>query len=120
MVVALLGWQLVRLTRPRPFTIKSAKITKLDVAARSGEIEFTHPKSGCPTTVEARNIPPECEITVEGRPADVTALRVGDTVAVSGTFYPRDQSARPQAIHVTRSRPSTESAPTTAPSGSTP
>ena len=106
-VVALLGWQITRLTQPRPFSIQSARITKLDVAARSGEVEFVHPKSGRLTTVTARNIPPDCEVSIDGSRADVSELRVGDAAAVSGLFYPWDQSARPQSIHVTRPAPAT-------------
>lgn len=110
-VAGVVLWQVLRMTRPRPFTVRSARIAALDVATRSGEIEFIHPKSGRRTTVTARNIPPDCEITIDGRPADVSELRVGDAVAVRGLFYPYDQSARPQAVYVTRTSPVTQ--PTT-------
>lgn len=102
LVVAVLAWQVARLTRPRPFQLQSARITKLDLVTRSGEVEFVHPKSGRTTTVAARNIPADCTITIDGTRADVGDLRVGDTVAIRGLFYPADQSARPQEIRVTR------------------
>ena len=107
-VAAVVLWQALHMTQPRAFTVRSARIAALDVATRSGEIEFIHPKSGRRTTVTARNIPADCEITIDGRTADVSELRVGDAVAVRGLFYPYDQSARPQAVHVTRASPATQ------------
>jgi hypothetical protein len=109
-VVALLVWQIARLTKPRPFSLEAGKITKLDLATRSGEVEFVHAKTGRTMTVTARRIPPGCEILIDGRRADVGELRVGDIVAVRGLFYPRDQSAQPQSIRVTRSAPATQAA----------
>ncbi len=114
-VVAVLAWQITRLMRPRPFNLQSARITRLDLATRSGEIEFVHPKSGRTTTVTAQSIPADCAISIDGVHADVADLRVGDSVAVRGLFYPMDQSARPQEIRATRPPATGPSTPMTAP-----
>jgi hypothetical protein len=120
LVVALLAWQIVRLTRPRPFHLQSARITQLDRATRSGELEFVHPKSGRTTTVTARNIPADCAVSIDGVRADLSDLRVGDIVAVRGLFYPADQSARPQEIRATRPPATAPSVPAAAPVAGTP
>jgi hypothetical protein len=120
LVVGVLAWQITRLMRPRPFHLLAARITKLDRASRSGEIEFVHPKSGRTTTVVARNIPADCVISIDGARGDVADLRVGDNVAVRGLFFPMDQSARPQEIRVTRSPPTRSATPAPGPAAQAP
>jgi hypothetical protein len=100
-VLAGSGFYAWRATQPRHYELKRAKIVKLDVAARTGEIEFVHPKSGRTMTVAAHVIPPTCEITIDGQPAALTDVRVGDTVAVGGLIH-ADYSVDPQWVHVTR------------------
>jgi hypothetical protein len=101
LVAAVLAWQIARIMWPRPYRLQAARITKLDLATRSGEIEFVHPKSGHTTTVAA-TIPAECTIWFDGTRADLADLRVGDTVAVRGVYYPASESARPLEIWATR------------------
>lgn len=106
--LGLVAWEMTRLMRPRAFNVRSATITRIDPARRSGEVEFIHPKSGQLTIVAAENIPEDCEIEIDGHPATVDDVRVGDTVAITGMFYPQNQSAVPRSIHVTRMNAATQ------------
>ncbi|GEM_PF-2333200 len=108
--LAAIGWQAMRLTRPREGVLRLATVTKLDVASRSGEISFVHPRSGQPMTIAAEHIPAECEITVDGRPATLADVRVGDTVSAGGLIYP-DHTVSPRWLHVTRATSTTRPAP---------
>lgn len=86
---ALAGWQIVRPGGPpRERTLSGAVITQLDVAARTAEIEFIHPKTGDSVRLSGR-VPPACEIQVNGLPATLAELRVGDMVDVGGTVQRR-------------------------------
>ena len=113
-VAGLAIWQVRRLAQPREYDLKSATVTKLDAAKRSGEIEFVHPKSGQAMTVTAKEIPADCQISINGNPATLADVRVGDTVGVRGLIY-ADHTVKPQRIRVTRAEAATQSAPATAP-----
>jgi hypothetical protein len=102
-VTAVVAWQVVALLQPRKYAIESATIISLDPQTRRGEIAFVHPKSGSTMTV-AGQIAPDCEITINGVPAALQDLRVGDTVAVSGTVY-ADHTVRPDWVRVRRDPP---------------
>jgi hypothetical protein len=60
-----------------------ATITFVDPSARRASIETTHPKSGAAVEVNGE-VPPECTITINGQPADLADLRVGDSAVVRG------------------------------------
>ena len=113
-VVGGIAWQVWRLSRPRIYTLKFATITKMDAAQRTGEVEFVHPKSGQTMRVTAANIPAECEVSINGAPAMLADIRVGDTVSVHGTLY-ADQSVKPDWIRVKRSTDTTQPATATSP-----
>lgn len=112
LVVAVV-WRVVLWTQPREYELKSAVVTQLDVQARSGEIQFVHPKSGRTMLVAADHIPEDCEILINGQRATLADVHVGDTVAVRGLVNPLNQSVQPQWVHVTRSSDTPE--PTTTP-----
>jgi len=117
--VGAVTWRAAHWARPRQYELKAAVVTQLDVQARRGEIEFVHPKSGRTMTVAAEHIPENCEILVNGRPATLADVRVGDAVAVRGLINPLDGSVQPEWVHVTRpadtAAPASGPAPVTAP-----
>jgi len=86
-------------------------ITGIDVARRQASLEFTHPKSGQHFQL-AGEVPEDCRISIDDKPATLADLKVGDTVRVEGTI---DSSKRvtAKAIWAMRTRP-TATAPTTA------
>lgn len=110
-MVAAIGWQVAKLARPREYELKSATITKLNTATRSGEIEFIHPKSGRTQKVSAQHIPEDCEVLINGQPAELSDVQVGDTVAVRGLVYP-DYTVEPRWVRVTRQAPQSQPAAT--------
>lgn len=118
-VVGGVAWQAWRMAKPRAYTLKSATITKMDAERRTGEVEFVHPKTGQTMRVTAANIPPECEVRINGVPATLADVRVGDTVAVHGTLY-YDQTVKPDWVRVTRPVAATQTAPASAPAGDQP
>lgn len=115
-LIGLLVWQAIRMTRPRQYTLENATITRLDLATREGEIEFVHPKSGRTIPVTGQ-IPPDCPITIDGKPADLADVRVGDKVSVCGLIYV-DYSLKPLWVHVTRTGATSQ--PTTSPAANVP
>lgn len=110
-VLAAVGWQVRRLTRPRTYLLKAATITKLDPQARTAEIEFTHPKSGRTMRVPGL-IPADCQIYINDTPATLTDLQVGDSVSGQVVIH-YDQSVTPTWVRV--KRPVADSAPASAP-----
>lgn len=99
--VIIVGWQVAKKLRPIEYEIKDAKITKLDIAARSAAIEFVHPKTGLVTAVETTSIPDDCPVEINGRPAQLSDLRVGDVCNVRGMVH-ADRTVVPLWVHVTR------------------
>lgn len=76
-VVAVVAWKTVQAMQPRAFELATATVTKLDVEKRTAEIEFVHPKSG--RTMKATgSVPRDCSITIDGEPATLADIRVGD------------------------------------------
>jgi hypothetical protein len=85
-VVAMVGITVVRrLTRERDRTI-TATILAIDPQARTASIEFVHPKTGKTLELEGR-VPEECDIQIDGRPAKLSDLRVGERAEVNGTIH---------------------------------
>jgi hypothetical protein len=57
---------------------------------------------------------PGCQIFIDGQPAQLADLRVGDVASVRGTIYPGyTTSVQADVVRVTRAGPSTQPAPTT-------
>ncbi len=115
-VLAVAGWRLMKLMQPREHTLTSATITKLDVTDRTAEVEFIHPKSGQMITV-AGVVPEGCDIQINGAPATMADLRIGDIAEVRGMIYP-DRSVEPIWVRVRRASATTQPAsPDTPPAG---
>jgi hypothetical protein len=112
LALALIARYVWKLTRPRTGEITDARIVSIDVPKRMAQVEFIHPRSGRPLTLSG-TVPEGCEITIDGAPARIEDLRVGDVAAVRGTVY-ADRSVRPEWVRVTRARPtSATTGPTT-------
>src|SRR5438034_5850483 len=62
---------------------KDATIVSLDPAARTARIRIIHPKTGEAFEL-AGDVPSECEIFIDGRPAQMSELTPGETVRVKG------------------------------------
>jgi hypothetical protein len=60
-----------------------AVITFVDVENREAAIETTHPKSGAAIELSGE-VPPQCAITINGQPAKLADLEIGDQVVVRG------------------------------------
>jgi hypothetical protein len=120
-VIAGLAAYARHLTRPREYELKSATITSLEferqgerIVSARGVLEFVHPRSGQTMSVTG-TIPADCPIFVDGAPAQLPDLRVGDQVAVRGTVF-ADRTITPQWVRVQRSsaaRQDSASAPST-------
>jgi hypothetical protein len=62
------------------------QIISIDPAARTARLTVHHPKTGA--TIElAGDVPPDCDIRIDGRPARFDELSVGESVHVRGTIY---------------------------------
>jgi hypothetical protein len=89
-------------------------ITSIDVASHMAAIEFVHPKSGQRFQLSGR-VPPTCDIRINGEPATLADLKVGEQVRVEGSI---DSSKRvvAKSVWVTRA-PAPASAPAVSPAG---
>lgn len=108
-VLAVVGWQIIQQIQPREYQLDSARIAMLDKSARHAKIEFTHPKSGQKMTV-AGDVPPDCPIYINEKPAKLDDLRVGDLVAVKARIG-IDRNAVPLWVRVTRHDTTTQPSP---------
>lgn len=80
-----LGFYAWRWMQPRHASV-DVTIVSLDAATRSGIVSFVHPKSG--ERYELRGeLAPECEILVDGQPAEIGALKPGERGRADGMFY---------------------------------
>ncbi len=69
-----------------------ATITFVDPTERRASIETTHPRSGAAIEVDGE-IPPECTITINGEPADLGDLHIGDSAVVRGRILRQPEQA---------------------------
>lgn len=60
-------------------------IVELDPATRRATLEVIHPKTGEPIRIPGR-VPPECSLEIDGAPARLADLRIGDTAKVRGSI----------------------------------
>jgi|GEM_PF-3480042 hypothetical protein len=100
-VAGVASWRAVsRRPAPRTREIAGATIRMLDVARQTAEVEFAHPKTGRRIRLTG-TLAPGCEILVDGQPATLADLRVGDLADVHGTVYP-DYSVQADRVRVYR------------------
>ena len=113
-VLAVAGWRIARQRQlPRVREITGATITMLDVARQTAEVEFVHPKTGRMIKLPG-TLAPGCQIFIDGQPAGLADLRVGDVASVRGTIYSGySVSVQADVVRVTRAGPRTQPAPTT-------
>ncbi|MDX2201097.1 MAG: hypothetical protein SF069_19250 [Phycisphaerae bacterium] len=109
--------QTMGMNRRTEFTLMS-----LDVAARTAKIEVVLPKNGKRITLSAE-VPADCEIYVDGVPAAMSEIRVGDRGEAEGVIY-RTGKLIAKRVAVTRSTAgattSAGAAPTSAPAADRP
>lgn len=99
------GWRLFGAHEPpRVRELAQVTITALDAGARTAEIAFTHPKTGRVVRL-AGAVPADCEILLNGTPARLADLRVGDTAAVRGLIHQDFSGAHVEARWVSVRRP---------------
>jgi len=88
------------LSRDRLLTLQGT-ITRLDSETRRVSIEFAHPRNG--KHVEfAREVPPDCEIQINGQPAQLSDLRAGDTARVKAIWNKHTKQGKPLSVEVSR------------------
>jgi hypothetical protein len=75
------------------------RITAIDYGTREASVEFRHPRSGYLQEV-TRPVPTDCPITVQGTPAGLEVIKVGDRVNVRGEWDRRTKRVRILAIDV--------------------
>lgn len=113
LVATLVTWEALGWAAPREYEVPSATVTKLDLAKRTAEIEFVHPKNGRMIAV-AGSIPRDCTIYIDDKLAQLDDVRVGDSVAVRGMIY-ADHTVRPNWVRVKRGLAATQPASPAAP-----
>jgi hypothetical protein len=110
-VLAAVAYQVYRsIPRARVGQIDAATVTAVNPEQRTAEIEFTHPRSGRLIRLKG-TLAPAGQLLIDGEPAPLAELRVGDRVAVRGTLYP-DYTVTAEWVRVQRSP---TSAPAAAP-----
>jgi hypothetical protein len=112
--VAAIAWQVIKsIPQARYYTLEGAIITAIDPPARTAEIEFIHPRSGRVQRLKG-TLAPGGEITLDGAPATIDDLRVGDTVTVGG-MVGRDLNVAADKVLATRPARYTDTAPASRP-----
>jgi hypothetical protein len=83
LAVAVTVWWVAQ-RRPLAFTREiQGTVIAVDPAARTASLEFPHPRTGELLTLEG-SVPADCEIRVNGKPATIADVHVGDVVRVKG------------------------------------
>lgn len=93
-------------------------ITRIDVQTRKASIEYVHPKTGRTLQIDG-TVPRDCDIQIDGEPASLSDLRVGEQAEVEGTIH-RDMTISANWVRVTRSAGAAATAPATKPSAEDP
>ena len=96
----------------------TGKVLAIDVAGRKAAMEFVHPKTGKAFQLDG-HVPPECDIKIDGKPGQLSDLKVGETIDVFGTLY-RNGNMEAKWVKVTRSASQPASAPAGSPTTSSP
>ena len=90
-------------------------ITKVDYASRRGSLKFVHPKTNDSIEVEGE-ITPDCAIEIDGKPGQITDVRVGDNAVVRVSV--RSGSVIVSGLKISRA-PATQPAAARAPAADT-
>lgn len=117
-VVVSLGIGVVRRMTDMQVRTISGTIMSIDVQARTASIEFVHPKTGRTLQIDG-TVPPGCDISIDGRPASMEDLRVGEQAEVEGTIH-RDMTISVNWVRVSRTRNSSSTQPTSTPADQDP
>ncbi len=99
LLVVAVGLVAARLVLRERHVAHVVKIVRIDVPTRTAAIELIHPRTGQPLEIEGV-VPLGCEITIDGRPADLGELIVGEQAFVEASI--RGNSITPQRVAVTR------------------
>jgi len=75
-------------------------VTSLDPTARTASLVFAHPKTGEPIELSGQ-VPLECDIRIDDKPAQIAELKVGDVVQVRATIH-NNAKITANRIRVTR------------------
>ncbi len=99
-VVVSLGVAYLRLMPRELVRTITGTILSIDATGRTASIAFVHPKTGQTHELTGR-VPPECDIQINGQPAQMTDLKIGERIEVNGTLH-SDNSISANWVHVTR------------------
>lgn len=94
--------------------LEGGKVISLDPETRTGTLEYIHPESGQRIELSG-TIPPGTEILINGEPATLEEIEVGELVTVEGRIDHK-RNITVNWIHVDRESPATTPS-TTAPDG---
>ncbi len=101
--VIVLALIVLKVTGPRDYTLPSAKVVAIDANTRTGTVEFVERKSG--KTITARAVvPDDCEIKIDGQPATINDVHLGDKISAYVTYYWFSGRAVAHWVHVDRTR----------------
>jgi len=70
--------------KPHYVTV-TGTLVEVDPDARTATLKFVHPKSGKPMTVKGQ-VPPDCQILIDGKPQPFDALKSGSEATVEATI----------------------------------
>ena len=62
------------------------KILSMDVATRTGQIEYVHPKNGNVYELTG-TVATDCKILIDGKPGSLDAFKPGDKIDAKGLVY---------------------------------
>ncbi len=116
-LVLVIGSKMRSSDKPKEREIEGT-ITAVNVSLRTASVEFVHPKTGQTMTISSE-IPPDCDIQIDGKPAQLEDVRVGESARVVGTMQ-KDKSVTVRAVRITRTTGTVPAAaPATRPAGDT-
>ena len=78
---------------------RTVTIVSIDPESRTATIEYVQPKTGRALQIEGY-VAPECDIRIDGEPATMRDLRIGEQAEVQATV--RGTNIRANWVHVTR------------------
>ncbi len=84
----------------RVYTVEGV-ITYLEPETRMAGFEFKHPRDGSLREKTAK-VPADCEILLNGKPAEMKDLKVGDRGKVVGSWTKRTKELIPLSVRINR------------------